>query len=99
MRLLRHVADAGEVCRSAVRGRITTPDGAAWTTGNDATPLPHGATYFKHLLATIEATVAGDLILFTDWRGDPDEALDGSGKAVSEVLGAAAGRAAPTARN
>jgi phosphatidylserine/phosphatidylglycerophosphate/cardiolipin synthase-like enzyme len=67
-------------------------DGAAWTGGNEVTPLPHGATYFAHLCRAIDATVAGDHIMFTDWRGDPDEALDGSGRAVSTVLSAAAAR-------
>jgi phosphatidylserine/phosphatidylglycerophosphate/cardiolipin synthase-like enzyme len=31
-------------------------------------------------------TVAGDLVLFTDWRGDPDELLVGAGTEVVEVL-------------
>ena len=66
--------------------------GLGWTVGNDVTPLPHGKNYFDVLLKTIEDTTAGDLVFFTDWRGDPDEALDDSGKAVSTVLCEAAGR-------
>ena len=68
------------------------PDGAAWTEGNDVTPLVHGKTYFDELLSVLEGTVRGDLIMFTDWRGDPDEALDDSGRAVSTVMCEAAAR-------
>ncbi|HEY3090318.1 MAG TPA: hypothetical protein VGJ59_19885 [Jatrophihabitantaceae bacterium] len=35
---------------------------------------------------------SGDLLLFTDWRGDPDELLDGPGAGVSRVFSDAAGR-------
>jgi phosphatidylserine/phosphatidylglycerophosphate/cardiolipin synthase-like enzyme len=68
------------------------PDGAAWTTGNQVRALPHGATYFAELLAGISGMRAGDLLLFTDWRGDPDERLDGPGTEVARVLSEAAGR-------
>jgi len=61
-------------------------DGAAWTAGNHVTPLPHGDTYFAELLTAIRATAAGDTIMFTDWRGDPDESLDDKGSTVSSVL-------------
>ena len=80
------------------RGNSTTrldsrhPDGAAWTTGNRVRPLLHGAAYFAELLAGIRAMGAGDLLLFTDWRGDPDERLDGPGTEVARVLAEAAGR-------
>jgi phosphatidylserine/phosphatidylglycerophosphate/cardiolipin synthase-like enzyme len=80
------------------RGNSTTrldsrhPDGAAWTTGNRVRPLLHGAAYFAELLAAICAMDAGDLLLFTDWRGDPDERLDGPGTEVSRVLAGAADR-------
>jgi phosphatidylserine/phosphatidylglycerophosphate/cardiolipin synthase-like enzyme len=67
-------------------------DGTAWTTGNRVRPLVDGAAYFAELLAGIRATRAGDLLLFTDWRGDPDERLDGPGTEVSRVLAEAAGR-------
>jgi phosphatidylserine/phosphatidylglycerophosphate/cardiolipin synthase-like enzyme len=67
-------------------------DGAAWTTGNQVRLLLHGAAYFAELLAGIRAMRAGDLLLFTDWRGDPDERLDGPGTEVSRVLAEAARR-------
>ena len=38
-------------------------------------PLIHGATYFAELHERLEATRAGDLVLFTDWQGDADERL------------------------
>jgi hypothetical protein len=37
-------------------------------------------------------TRAGDLLMFTDWRGDPDERLDGPGTEISRVLCEAAER-------
>src|SRR3954451_2349321 len=67
-------------------------DGAAWTTGNRVRPLVHGAAYFAELLAGIRAMRAGDHLMFTDWRGDPDERLDGPGTEVSAVLADAARR-------
>jgi phosphatidylserine/phosphatidylglycerophosphate/cardiolipin synthase-like enzyme len=67
-------------------------DAEAWTCGNVVEPLPHGQNYFNELLRTIEATGAGDIVMFTDWRGDPDESLDDSGTSVSNVLCEAAGR-------
>jgi phosphatidylserine/phosphatidylglycerophosphate/cardiolipin synthase-like enzyme len=68
------------------------PDGAAWTTGNTVRPLLHGAAYFAELLTAIRAMEPGDLLLFTDWRGDPDERLGGPGTEVSRVLAEAARR-------
>jgi phosphatidylserine/phosphatidylglycerophosphate/cardiolipin synthase-like enzyme len=67
-------------------------DGTAWTTGNRVRPLLHGAGYFTELLAGIRAMRAGDLLLFTDWRGDPDQRLDGPGTEVARVLADAARR-------
>jgi phosphatidylserine/phosphatidylglycerophosphate/cardiolipin synthase-like enzyme len=67
-------------------------DGAAWTTGNQVRPLLHGAAYFAELLAGIRDLRAGDLLLFTDWRGDPDQRLDGPGTEVARVLADAASR-------
>ena len=67
-------------------------DGTAWTAGNKVTPLIHGGTYFAELEARVSAMAAGDLLLFTDWRGDPDERLTAAGPEVSRVLCAAAGR-------
>ncbi|MEV4085511.1 phospholipase, partial [Nonomuraea fuscirosea] len=46
-----------------------------WTEGNDVRPLVHGATYFAELRAHLERLDADDLLLFADWRGDPDERL------------------------
>ena len=68
------------------------PDGRAWSDGNEVRPLPHGVTYFRELLARVEALGPGDLLLFTDWRGDPDERLDGPGTEVARVLAQAARR-------
>jgi phosphatidylserine/phosphatidylglycerophosphate/cardiolipin synthase-like enzyme len=67
-------------------------DGLAWSRGNAVTPLVHGSTYFARLREVLDGTESGDLVLFTDWRGDPDELLDGPGTAVSAVLCAAAAR-------
>ena len=62
----------------------------AWSKGNHVRPLVHGATYFAELLERIEETRPGDLILFTDWRGDPDQQLtDDPDSTVIKVLGAA----------
>jgi phosphatidylserine/phosphatidylglycerophosphate/cardiolipin synthase-like enzyme len=66
--------------------------GSAWTSGNRVIPLVHGVSYFDELVEVISATRAGDLLLFTDWRGDPDERLAGPHTEVSRLLCAAAGR-------
>jgi phosphatidylserine/phosphatidylglycerophosphate/cardiolipin synthase-like enzyme len=69
------------------------PNGAAWTAGNRVETLVHGATYFRRLLEAIEALGAGDQLLFTDWRGDPDERLDdGNETEIGTILSAAARR-------
>ena len=67
-------------------------DGLAWSTGNDVRPLIHGATYFDELAARVGELGAGDLLLFTDWRGDPDERLREHGPAVAQALCGAAKR-------
>lgn len=54
-------------------------DGAAWTSGNDVFALIHGASYFSELASCVEKMRAGDLLMFTDWRGDPDQSLAGRG--------------------
>jgi len=66
-------------------------DGLAWTSGNEVVPLPHGATYFAELLRTVRAMRDGDLLMFTDWRGDPDQLL-APGAPVSAVFADAARR-------
>jgi phosphatidylserine/phosphatidylglycerophosphate/cardiolipin synthase-like enzyme len=66
------------------------PADQAWSEGNLVRPLIHGSTYFAELYERIEATRAGDLVLFTDWQGDADERLTGEpGSEVAEVLGRA----------
>jgi phosphatidylserine/phosphatidylglycerophosphate/cardiolipin synthase-like enzyme len=67
-------------------------NGLAWSTGNDVEPLVHGAVYFPLLLQCIRSMRDGDLLMFTDWRGDPDELLDGPGTEVGRVLSEAAQR-------
>lgn len=67
-------------------------DGLAWSRGNLARPLVHGATYFHELVTVLEQTRAGDVVMFTDWRGDPDERLDGPRTQLTRVLGDAARR-------
>ena len=67
-------------------------DGSAWSTGNQVRALFHGHEYFREVLRVVEGTRAGDLILFTDWRGDADERLAGPRTEVARVLAAAARR-------
>jgi hypothetical protein len=67
-------------------------DGLAWSAGNAVTPLIHGEAYLPELLRCVRLMQSGDLLLFTDWRGDPDELLDGAGSEVSQVLCQAASR-------
>ena len=54
--------------------------------------LVHGAVYFRELLKAVEAMSVGDLLMFTDWRGDRDEKLDGPGTEIGTVFAAAANR-------
>ena len=66
------------------------PGEQAWSSGNHVRPLVHGATYFAELADRIAETRAGDLIYFTDWRGDPDEQLtDDPNSTMEELLSAA----------
>lgn len=65
---------------------------SSWTSGNDVRPLVHGGSYFPELARCVRSMRAGDLLLFTDWRGDPDELLDGPGSEVARVFSEAAGR-------
>lgn len=83
---------AAERANRATRLDSRHPGGAAWSDGNDVRPLIHGAAYFAELLAGVRALRRGDLLLFTDWRGDPDELLAGPGTEVSRVFCAAAER-------
>ncbi|MEO8328687.1 MAG: phospholipase D-like domain-containing protein [Candidatus Nanopelagicales bacterium] len=65
-------------------------NGLAWTTGNDIRALVHGAVYFGELLERVRAMTSGDLLLFTDWRGDPDQQMSEHDAQVGEVFAAAA---------
>ncbi|WP_412076037.1 phospholipase D family protein [Streptomyces xanthophaeus] len=82
----------GERGNTATRLDQRRPDEKAWSEGNHVRPLVHGARYFAELLASVRALRAGDLLLFTDWRGDPDERLDGDGTEIGSVLCRAAER-------
>jgi phosphatidylserine/phosphatidylglycerophosphate/cardiolipin synthase-like enzyme len=84
---------AGERRNPATRLDRRRKHGEAWSSGNTATPLVHGVTYFAELVRCVEQLQQGDLLLFTDWRGDPDQLLtDDPNSAVSRVLGEATGR-------
>ncbi len=68
-------------------------DGRAWTEGNAVRPLVHGATYFRRLAEVVAGLSSDDLLLFTAWRGDPDERLtDQPDSEVADVFGRAAAR-------
>ncbi|WP_448625757.1 phospholipase D family protein [Geodermatophilus sp. URMC 64] len=73
------------------RGNPAT-DIPAWTAGNLAEPLIHGAAYFDRLVEEVEALGPGDQLFFTDWRGDPDERLREEGPTVAELFTAASRR-------
>ncbi|WP_456846161.1 phospholipase D family protein [Cellulomonas sp. P5_C6] len=57
-----------------------------WTEGNAVRPLVHGSAYFAVLAEELARTGDGDLVLFSDWRGDPDERLTDDGPTVAEAL-------------
>ncbi|GIF70326.1 phospholipase D [Asanoa ishikariensis] len=63
-----------------------------WSEGNHCEPLVHGASYFADLVRTVDGLVKGDHLLFTDWRGDPDERLLPDGPTVAELFSRAAER-------
>jgi phosphatidylserine/phosphatidylglycerophosphate/cardiolipin synthase-like enzyme len=67
-------------------------DERPWSDGNLVTPLIHGATYFDRVVDVVTAAGARDRVLFTDWRGDPDERLTDAGPTVGELLCDAARR-------
>ena len=58
--------------------------------GNLVRPLVHGAAYFAQLLEELRELGAGDQVYLADWRGDPDELLDGPGTAIGVELARAA---------
>ena len=84
--------------RASERGNPATTldsrrgDGLAWTTGNEVRPLVHGAAYFAELAGRVSTMRAGDLLLFTDWRGDPDERLGPDGPGIGALFAQAASR-------
>jgi phosphatidylserine/phosphatidylglycerophosphate/cardiolipin synthase-like enzyme len=68
-------------------------DSKAWSEGNLVRPLVHGSRYFEELARRVAEMRAGDLLMFADWRGDPDERLTGlPGSEVGRVLEAASRR-------
>jgi hypothetical protein len=58
-------------------------DGLAYTDGNEVRVLIHGAEYFSRLHSFLRGMKPDEWIHFTDWRGDPDERLDGPGTEFS----------------
>jgi hypothetical protein len=64
----------------------------AWFAGNEVRVHVHGAAYFERLVETVEAMGPGDHLLFTDWRGDPDQRLRPDGPTVAGLLTAASER-------
>ena len=92
MRLDEWFLTAAERGNPATRLDRRHGGGLAWTSGNQVRPLVHGARYFAELLARVPALQAGDLLLFTDWRGDPDQRLAGPGPEVGRLFCAAARR-------
>ncbi|WP_405488900.1 phospholipase D-like domain-containing protein [Nocardia sp. NBC_00511] len=92
MRVADWLLSAAERGNRATRLDRRHPDGAAWTTGNEVRPLVHGVSYFAELVRCVQLLRAGDLLLFTDWRGDPDQAMSPHGIDISNLLCAAATR-------
>jgi phosphatidylserine/phosphatidylglycerophosphate/cardiolipin synthase-like enzyme len=69
------------------------PDGVAWSLGNHVRPIVHGRPYFAELHERVSAMGEGDLLVFVDWRGDPDQRLtDDADSTVSATFTAAARR-------
>jgi phosphatidylserine/phosphatidylglycerophosphate/cardiolipin synthase-like enzyme len=77
---------------AATRVDTRHQNAVAWTSGNRVEPLIHGGSYFPELLRCVRQMRSGDLLLFTDWRGDPDQLLDGPATSVSRVFAEAAAR-------
>ncbi len=75
--------ERGNPCTDIDRRR---GDGRAYTEGNGVEVLVDGASYFHRLLKAFATLTKGDRVLFTDWRGDADERLDGPGTEIGRVL-------------
>lgn len=67
-------------------------DGLSWSEGNRVRALIHGSVYFQELFDAVQQLQSGDLLLFTDWRGDREELLAGPGTEIGTVFAAAASR-------
>ena len=68
-------------------------DDHAWSSGNQVRAIVHGRPYFAELHERFCAMQRGDLLLFTDWRGDPDQQLtDDPSSTLSDTLVAACER-------
>ncbi|MDO5710993.1 MAG: phospholipase D family protein [Micrococcales bacterium] len=83
--------------RAAERGNPATVldsrhGGISYTEGNEVRALIDGENYFTELRRAVQAQRAGDLLLFTDWRGDPDEMIGPGGPSIAELLSGAAAR-------
>jgi phosphatidylserine/phosphatidylglycerophosphate/cardiolipin synthase-like enzyme len=93
MALTQWFLSAGDRGNSATTLDGRRGDGLSWSEGNDVQALIHGSEYFARLSAEVRGLEAGDLLLFTDWRGDPDEIIDRStGTRVSALFADAARR-------
>lgn len=74
---------------------VRHPDSRPFTEGNEVTVHVDGGNYFRVLREYVDRLQAGDLLLFTDWRGDPDERLgEGDDRGVARVFADAARRGA-----
>ena len=69
-------------------------DPSAWSVGNRVRVLVHGAAYFARLASLLDRLGEGDLVYLCDWRGDPDQELDGPGRELGPLLRRAAERGA-----
>jgi phosphatidylserine/phosphatidylglycerophosphate/cardiolipin synthase-like enzyme len=66
----------------------------AWTEGNAARRLVHGAAYLSVLAEALDRAGEGDSVLFAGWRADADELLAPDGPTVAQALTRAAERGA-----
>ena len=74
------------------------PEGVAWSVGNRVRPIVHGAPYFAELHDRVAEMGPGDLLLFADWRGDPDERLTDDPRSTLSATFSAAARRGVTVR-